>query len=538
MLRVTNVRLAVGALEETLKSRCAQILRIPPADIPHLRILRKSLDIREKKRLEHVYTLAVELKDEEQILAKAHSKQVERFVPRHYEAPVSGQEGLSHRPVVIGAGPGGLFAAYVLAEHGYCPLVLERGQPVSQRIRDVADFDRGGPLDVESNYLYGEGGAGTFSDGKLTCRNTGPDTDRVLEIFAACKGKPSILYEARPHLGSNRLPAVVKALRQRIIAMGGEVRFHCRVDDIEIRNGQIQGVHTSEGYLPAEVVMLATGHSARDTYGMLLQRGVPIEAKAFQMGVRIEQPQSQVNVAQFGTSPQAKLLGPADYTMNCTVGTQEVFTFCMCAGGYVMPSVSQHEHFCTNGMSRSKHESPFANSGIVLTVDPKDLTKGGPIDPLIGVRYQASLENLAFRMTGGNYYAPIQRAEDFLAERASSVKPPSSYARGVHPVNLWELLPTELCQRVRDGLSIFDRRWHGLFLKNATIVAPETRGSCPVRIPRDTVTRESVGVAGLYPVGEGAGYAGGIVSAAVDGLRTAKAIITRYHPLAATSQAF
>jgi uncharacterized FAD-dependent dehydrogenase len=414
---------------------------------------------------------------------------------------------------------------------GYAPIILERGRSVRERTRDVRDFDRGGPLDEKSNYLFGEGGAGTFSDGKLTCRNTGPDTDRVLEIIAAAKGKPSILYEAKPHLGSNRLPAVVKALRQQIIQMGGTFRFDCKLEKLLLQSGQVVGLETSAGFLPARVVILGIGHSARDTIEMLHQIGIPIEFKPFQMGVRIEQPQQRVTQVQFGTSGQAQLLGPADYTMNVRAGHQEVFSFCMCAGGYIMPSVSQEGYFCTNGMSRSFHESPFANSGIVVTVDAQSVSGAGfGNDPLAGIRYQAAIEKDAFERAGSDYRTPIQWARDFMEARSTTDRPPTSYPRGIHPMNLADFLPGPVAKLLADGLALMDRQWSGAFLQDATLVGPEARGSCPVRFPRDRTTRESIGIAGLYPIGEGAGYAGGIVSAAVDGLRSAKSVIARYKP--------
>ena len=533
MLKVNNVRIPVGEEEERLRKRVATRLGVRADEFREFRILRKSLDIRDKRRLEYVYTTAVGLEDEARFVRDAGRRDVSIHRPTAFCEPTPGSVPLEYRPVIVGAGPAGLFAALLLAEYGYAPLVLERGQPVRQRIRDVEQFDRGGPHDPESNYLFGEGGAGTFSDGKLTCRNTGPDTERVLRILAECKGRPSIVYESRPHLGSNRLPAVVKALRRRIEQFGGEVRFGARVDDLEIDEGRVQRLRTTSGPIDVEVVLLAIGHSARDTYSMLGSRGVRMLPKPFQMGVRIEQPQHQVTVAQYGTSPAAQLLGPADYTMNVRVSDRELFTFCMCAGGYVMPSVSTPEHFCTNGMSRSNHESPFANSGLVVTVDPATLpgVDSARPDAFAGMRHQAALEHAAYRMTGGTYEAPIQSVRDFLAERPTRDRPPSSYARGVRPVNLWDLLPTDLAKLLKEGLPAMDRRWNGRFLRDATLVGPESRGSCPVRIPRDEQTRQAIDIGGLYPIGEGAGYAGGIVSAAVDGLRSARCLIGRHRPL-------
>jgi uncharacterized FAD-dependent dehydrogenase len=425
---------------------------------------------------------------------------------------------------VVGSGPAGLAAAYFLAEQGYRPLLLERGRAVRERIQDVHAFDQGGPFNPESNYLFGEGGAGTFSDGKLTCRSSGPDVQRILQLFADCKGKPSILYEHRPHLGSNRLPAVVKAIRQRIERMGGEVRFNCRVEDLDLGEGGLRGLITSSGYIPTQVAILAVGHSARDTYAMLIRRNVPMEQKPFQMGLRIEQPQETVNRVQYGSAPLEEKLGAADYTL-IAKGRHDLFSFCMCAGGHVIPSVSEAGYFCTNGMSLSKRNSPFANSGLVVTVP---LEAFGGDDVLAGVRLQMRYEQLAFELGRGEYLCPIQWARDFLAHRRSDGVPPSSYPRGLVLAEVGGLVPPLVAQALHHGLPILDRRWRGRFLADATLVGPEARGSSPVRIVRDDVTRASPGIDGLYPVGEGAGYAGGIVSAAVDGLRTAKAIVAKY----------
>jgi uncharacterized FAD-dependent dehydrogenase len=438
--------------------------------------------------------------------------------------PDPGDRLLQNRPIVVGSGPGGLAAAYFLAEMGYGPLLLERGRAVSQRIRDVHEFDTGGRFEPASNYLFGEGGAGTFSDGKLTSRSTGADVHRILELLAESKGKPSILYEHRPHLGSNRLPAVVKALRQGIQARGGEVRFNCPVEDLLIESGQVCGVVTPCGTISTTVVVLAIGHSARDTLAMLVRRGVLMEQKPFQMGLRVEHPQQLINRIQYGPDPLEDKLGNADYAL-VAHGRHDVFTFCMCAGGYIIPSVSQEGYFCTNGMSLSKRDSFYANSGLVVTV-PVEAFEGD--DPLAGVRLQERYERRAYELGGGGYRCPVQRATDFLAGRASAPAPACSYPREVVPTRLDEVVPPLVADALRHGLPVMDRRWKGRFLPDAVLVGPEARGSSPVRIVRDPLSRESPGVEGLYPVGEGAGYAGGIVSAAVDGLRTAKAIVGKY----------
>jgi uncharacterized FAD-dependent dehydrogenase len=529
-IRVSNLRLGLDVPEAVLPAHLSSVLGVGPETVARWRILRKSLDARDKDALQFVYTAEVSLpEDEAAVVAQARRRpevRVELYREPTFAMPPPGTEPLCERPVVVGSGPGGLVAACFLAEAGYRPLVLERGRPVHDRIDDVRAFDAGGPFNPESNYLFGEGGAGTFSDGKLTCRSSGPDVRRVLELLAECKGKPSILYDYRPHLGSNRLPAVVKALRRRIEAHGGEVRFSCRVEDLDLADGRLRGLVTSSGYIPTPVAVLAIGHSARDTYAMLVRRGVPLVPKAFQMGVRIEQPQEVVNRVQYGPKRLEEKLGAADYSLVAR-GRHDLFTFCMCAGGHVIPSVSEPGYFCTNGMSLSRRDSPFANSGLVVTIDPEHF---GGADVLAGVRLQQLYERRAFEVGRGDYLCPIQEAGDFLAGRPTPKTPPSSYRRGVIPAPIAELVPPLVVEALAHGLPILDKRWQGRFLAQATLVGPEARGSSPVRIVRADTTRESPGIMGLYPVGEGAGYAGGIVSAAVDGLRSARAIIARYAP--------
>jgi uncharacterized FAD-dependent dehydrogenase len=530
-LRISNLRLSVDAPEADLSKSLARAAGVAAADVRGYRILRKALDLRDKRDLRFVYTAEVSLPPDAESAALKHaaraSAQIETFADPPFTMPDPGAAPLRHRPVVVGSGPGGLAAAYFLAERGYRPLVLERGTPVHERIKDVQAFDGGGRFEPESNYLFGEGGAGTFSDGKLTCRGTGPDVLRVLEMFAEHKGqqpgKPSILYYHRPHLGSNRLPAVVKALRRKIEDLGGEVRFHTRVEDLIVRDGRVVGLGTSGGEIPCDVVVLATGHSARDTYEMLVRRGVPVVPKPFQIGVRVEHPQELVNRVQYGGRRHEDQLGNADYSL-VGHGSADVFTFCMCAGGHIIPSVSEVGYFCTNGMSLSKRDSPFANSGLVVTLPVSEF---GGTDPLAGVRVQARYEQRAFELGRGEYRCPVQRARDFLDQKVSAAVPDFSYPRQAVLAELDEVLPPYVVRAMRTGLPKMDRAWRGRFLPQAVLVGPEARGSSPVRIPRDDATRESP-VGGLYPVGEGAGYAGGIVSAAVDGLRTAKAVIGKF----------
>jgi uncharacterized FAD-dependent dehydrogenase len=528
-IRISNLPLPLEEPESSIPEHVGRLLDTPPQGWRRWRILRKSLDARDRDALRFVYSIEIDLSEQDfervRALGSGHSSiRLEPYTEPPFVLPPPGERPLVHRPVVVGAGPAGMVATYFLAQQGYRPLVLERGRAVRDRIRDIHSFDRGGPLDPESNYLFGEGGAGTFSDGKLTCRNSGPDVRRVLELFAECKGKPSILYDYRPHLGSNRLPAVIKALRQKIQALGGEFHFSCRVEDLDIRDGRLCGLGTSSGYVPVSTSLLAIGHSARDTYRMLHQRGVPMVLKPFQMGVRIEQRQEEVNRVHYGANRWEDKLGAADYTLVAR-GTNDLFTFCMCAGGHIIPSVSAPGYFCTNGMSLSDRSSPFANSGLMITIKPEHLSEA---DVFAGVRLQEAYESKAFEIGGRDYLCPIQSAEDFLDRRVTKDPPPCSYSRGLVAAAIGELVPPVIVESLDHGLPIMDRRWRGRFLRGATLVGPEARGSSPLRIVRDARSRETPGIEGLYPIGEGAGYAGGIVSAAVDGLRSAKALIAKY----------
>jgi len=528
-LRINNLRLPVEESEAAIPRELARRLGVKAEEISRWRILRKSLDARSRYDLQFVYSAVADLPDEPGVLGKVRrDHEIVAYAPENFDDPAPGAGPSEERPVVVGSGPAGLLAGYYLALKGYRPIILERGAPVKERVPAIRAFDSGGPHDNEDNYLFGEGGAGCFSDGKLTCRMTGSDVDWVLEAFVTCGGRESLVYEHRPHLGSNKLPMICRNFRRKIEALGGEYRFHHRMEGIQVSEGRITGLETSSGLLPCRHVILGIGHSARDTYQRLYDQGVPFRQKAFQLGLRIEQPQEQVNRWKYGHPHYAELLGAADYSLQAK-GARDLYSFCMCAGGIVIPSVSEPNQFCSNGMSNSRHDTPFANSGLMVTLEPEEF---GSDHPLAGVELQRRYEAVAFELGRRNYECPIQSAKDFLQGRSPDPNSvlPSSYERGTRTADLSAVLPPVVVEAIRKGLPVMDRKWRGDFLRNATLVGPEMRGSAPVRIDRDLTTRETPGFAGLYPVGEGAGYAGGIVSAAVDGLRSAREIVRRYAP--------
>jgi len=492
------------------------------------RILRKSLDARSRNDLRFVYSVVVTVPDDPQLIRRLiRKKDVESFVPSQFDDPACGTEPLPWRPVVVGTGPAGLLAGYYLAVRGYRPILIDRGYPVKERVPMIRAFDsRQAAHDPENNYLFGEGGAGCFSDGKLTCRLTGPDVDWVLQSFVICGGRESILYEHRPHLGSNKLPMICRNYRRKIEALGGEYRFACRMESIQITDGCVTGLGTSSGFIPTRHVVLGIGHSARDTYEELHRMGLPMQPKAFQLGLRIEHPQANVNAWKYGRAEYIDLLGAADYSL-VAKAQRDLYSFCMCAGGSVIPSVSEPNYFCTNGMSNSRHDTHYANSGLMVTLTPEDF---GSAHPLAGMELQRRFEARAWEIGDRDYRAPIQLARNFLSGRVITGEHnyPGSYERGTVSCDLREVLPPVIVKAIQEGLPIMDEKWKGKFLQDATLLGPEMRGSAPLRMERDDVTRQSPGLCGLFPVGEGAGYAGGIISAAVDGLRSAREIVRRH----------
>ena len=525
MLRIDNLKLPVGASEEELRAACAHALRVSEEALVSVHLLRRSIDAREGVKL--VCSAAVEVKNESGVLRRCKNKNVQPYAPKKYTppAPVSAPEV---SPVVIGAGPAGLFCALLLARCGARPILLERGRAVEQRKRDVEQFWRTGELDLTSNVQFGEGGAGAFSDGKL---NTGTKDLRhgyILEEFVRFGASEDILVDAKPHVGTDRLYIVLQNLRREIIDRGGEVRFSHTLTDIELDGGSVRALRVSspEGdyVLPARHVVLAPGHSARDTFEMLRGRGVPMEPKPFAVGVRIEHRQRDMDLAQYKEAAGRPGLPPTSYKLSChTKEGRGVFSFCVCPGGEVVAAASETDRVVTNGMSEFARDGVNINGGLLVSVTPEDFPSG---DTLAGVQFQRALEEAAYRLGGGGYAAPAQRVGDFLKHRPSTgagrVAP--TYRPNVTWCDLHDCLPPFVCEALEEGLPMLGRKLRGFDAPDAVLTAVETRSSSPVRIVRDNLSFQSA-LRGLYPCGEGAGYAGGIMSAAADGLRVAEKIL-------------
>ncbi len=444
------------------------------------------------------------------------------FVPIEYrELPSDAPQA-----VIIGAGPAGLFAALRLIELGVRPIVLERGKDVDSRRKDMARIARAGEIDPDSNYCFGEGGAGAYSDGKLYTRSKkrGP-VDKILRVFHQHGAQESILIDAHPHIGTDRLPEVIKAMRQTIEKHGGEVKFESKVSRLKSENGEITGAITSDGREFSGPVILATGHSARDVYKMLLEEGVSLQPKGIAVGVRLEHPQHLIDCLQYHSRDgRGRYLPPAEYSMLTRVDGRAVYSFCMCPGGVIIPAASAAGEMVVNGMSPSNRGTKWSNSGMVVEVLPEDVAGD---DPLRMMHFQQEIERRFFEESGQSQNAPAQRMTDFVASRPSTSLPSTSYAAGIHPARIDKLLPKGIASRLQKGFEEFGRKQKGFLTSEATLIGDETRTSAPVRVPRDPQTLVSESIPGLYPCGEGAGYAGGIVSAAIDGERCAEALHQR-----------
>ena len=440
-------------------------------------------------------------------------------------------QNVSENPaaIIVGCGPAGMFAALRLIELGIKPLIIERGKNVRDRRRDLAIINKQGTVNPDSNYCFGEGGAGTYSDGKLYTRSDKRgNVRRILEIFVHHGASPDILIDAHPHIGTNKLPQIVTAIRKKILECGGEIFFNTRVTGIISANGKVKGVRcveTIEGKqkeISASAVILATGHSARDIFNLFAEENFLIEAKPFALGIRIEHPQQIIDEIQYHSAKRSTFLPPASYSLACNIGHRGVYSFCMCPGGIIAPAATAPGEVVVNGWSPSRRNNPFANSGIVVSVGENDFKKYSKHGELAALRYQMNAEQKSFSAGGKNLSAPAQRLTDFLARKKSPALPSCSYVPGISSSILDDVLPHEIISPLREGLSYFSKRMKKFLTEEAVLVAVESRTSSPVRIPRDKSTLQHPELSGLYPCGEGAGYAGGIVSAAMDGERCAE----------------
>ena len=528
MIRLSNLTLPLDHPPEALAAAVCARLGIAPEQLLHCAVARRGNDARRRGAILLVYSVDVVVSDEAAVLA-AHTNdpQVRPTPDTAYRPPVKAPEGWNgQRPVVIGAGPCGLLAALILAEMGLKPIIIERGKAVRERTKDTWGLWRRGVLEPESNAQFGEGGAGTFSDGKLYSRIKDPRhlSRKVLTEFVKAGAPEDILTEAHPHVGTFRLVTMVMSIRETIEALGGEYRFGTRVDDFVIEQGQLTGLQLSTGeLLPASHVVLAVGHSSRDTFAVLHERGVFLEAKPFAIGVRIEHPQGWIDRARYGTAAGHPLLGPASYALAHKASNgRSVYSFCMCPGGRVVAATSEEGRVVTNGMSQYSRAEFNANSGLVVDINPERDFPGGP---LAGVELQRRLESLAYVAGGSNYHAPGQKVGDFLEQKVGgefgSIVP--SYQPGVKLTDLAECLPPFVLDAIREALPVFGRQMPGYDHPDVVMTGVETRTSSPVRITRGA-DLQSLGTKGLYPAGEGAGYAGGILSAAVDGIKVAEAL--------------
>jgi uncharacterized FAD-dependent dehydrogenase len=501
--------------EVLLIKALSQKLNVNPQRIKDYKILKRSIDARSRKV---VYRMQVRTFIDETVLPENLQQ---NYASVSHAKPV----------IIVGAGPAGLFAALQCIENGLKPIVLERGKDVKQRRRDLAAINKQGLVNTESNYCYGEGGAGTYSDGKLYTRsNKRGDINKVLQIFVQHGATEDILIDARPHIGTNKLPQIITAVRETIVENGGEVLFDQKVTDLIIDAGSIKGVvvNTSQKYM-ADAVILATGHSARDMYQLLYEKGITVEPKPFALGLRIEHPQAVIDAAQYHCDIRSEYLPPAYYSLVEQVGSRGVFSFCMCPGGIIAPCATGENEVVVNGWSPSRRNNPYANSGTVVQVMLEDVPGDHPLKMMY---FQEAVEKKAFELGGGDLVAPAQRMKDFVEDKRSADLPQNSYLPGTRSVMLREVLPDFVYHSLKSALPEFGRKMKGYYTNEAILVGVESRTSSPVRIPRDKESYQHPEVKGLYPCAEGAGYAGGIVSAAVDGINCANAVVHAYefHP--------
>lgn len=518
LIQINDIRIPPGTADDSIKSSVESMMGV---SFKSLRILKKSLDARNKNNIVYTYRVLAETDDLTARLL-VESRQAEMYKAPDFPGIIKTQS--QKEVIVTGTGPAGLFCGLRLLESGARVKIIERGKPVEARFHDIDLLEREGVLDTGSNVLFGEGGAGTYSDGKLTSRSDRPESAWFFEKLIEHGADPVVAYEAKPHVGTDRLRAIIKSIREKLISGGAQVFFGETVTGLVTgADMRVTGVKTTHGEHHADAVVLAAGHSARDTYAMLHERGVYLEKKPFAMGTRIEHPAEHIDSIQYGSSRYRAILPAAEYfvTHNNRSTGRGIYTFCMCPGGAVINSSSEQGMLCTNGMSMSARDSKWSNAAVVVTVRTEDTGDG----PLAGINFQRDIERKAFAAGGGLFRAPAQSVASFLARKVDGFMLQTSYLNGVVPGTLDSFLPEWICSELRTGLVSFDKRMKG-FLDNAVLIGAETRTSSPVRITRDE-SFQSVSHKGLYPVGEGAGYAGGIVSSAIDGIRCADVIIEK-----------
>lgn len=523
VVRLHNLTLSLDQDEANLRGLAAECLGVGESRLGEMQIVRRSVDARKKRRIVFVYTIDVEAGD----VDVSRTDLAAPPAPKADE-PILGEEPLPAPPVIVGAGPAGLFAALELARFGYRPVLIERGKRVQDRAKDVATFLKTGQLHLESNILFGCGGAGTFSDGKLTTRKNHPRTRWVLRTLVECGAPSAIMYDARPHVGTDRLRVVCAKLQERIEELGGTIMFGERADELRVTEDTLQAVKTTNEIVDARVLIWAAGQHCRRSYEALMRDGVALAAKPFQMGLRIEHTQYFIDRAQYGPSAGHPRLPAADYSLVWRGNKRlpAVYSFCMCPGGEVIPTCNEPRTMVTNGWSFSARDGNFANSALVTTFRPEDIGSS----PLAGLDFRHAIESKAHKRAGPQS-SPVQLADDFLMMRDTDEHVTSSFPLGLKSCPMDRFMPERYCEALANALAYFNTVIPGFTARPALLLGPETRASSPVRIVRDPETRQSVSVAGLYPVGEGAGYAGGIMTSILDGIETARRIMALYGPL-------